>query len=354
MKTQNLNTGKYSSKISKKASTIEAKAKSRKIRRLIFLGITLLVCLGGIFMGISGRSKSIETQYQEYIEAPNQSALNNELLSYKDVSKQFEMSFLGNQSWQSLMGGFFYDGTECIIYPDEAGKEMILRLGDKEVTLCEGLASDINVKDGSVYYRKLNSRSISSFAISTGKTSEMPIKNVGQFVICGDKLYYIDLATSSLVAFDMTTSETEEVVRSAVSSFVVAGNNIIFLGSDHILYEMNLGDHSQTTVGKNITEFAYNGKLWMQNNEKVYSKSLDKKAIKEYPFDIQCNRLLGITETQMFVESEDGIYMYDLESGVKQKISEGVFVGGSSERMLIYDTSERIYYVKVLTSIPSQ
>ena len=84
MKTQNLNTGKYLSKISKKASTIEAKAKPRKIRRLIFLGITLLVCLGGIFMGISGRSKSIETQYQEYIEAPNQSALNNELLSYKD------------------------------------------------------------------------------------------------------------------------------------------------------------------------------------------------------------------------------------------------------------------------------
>ena len=255
MKTQNLNTGKYSSKISKKASTIEVKAKSRKIRRSIFLGITLLVFLGGIFMGISGRSKSIETQYQEYINAPNQSALNNELLSYKDVTKQFETSFLGNKSWQSLMGGFFYDGTEYIISPDDAGKKMILRSGDKEVTLCEGLASDINVKDGSVYYRKLNSRSISSFAISTGKTSEMPIKNVGQFVICGDKLYYIDLATSSLVAFNMTTSETEEVVRSAVSSFVVAGNNIIFLGSDHILYEINLSDHTQTTVGKNIAEF---------------------------------------------------------------------------------------------------
>ena len=75
MKTQNLNTGKYSKKISKKAYNIEAKAKSRKIRRLIFLGIILLVCLGGIFMGISGRPKSIETQYQEYINAPNQSAL---------------------------------------------------------------------------------------------------------------------------------------------------------------------------------------------------------------------------------------------------------------------------------------
>ena len=218
-------------------------------------------------------------------------------------------------------------------------------IDDKEVTLCEGLASDINVKDGSVYYRKLNSRSISSFAISTGKTSEMPIKNVGQFVICGDKLYYIDLATSSLVAFNMTTSETEEVVRSAVSSFVVAGNNIIFLGSDHILYEINLSDHTQTTVGKNIAEFAYNGKLWMQNNEKVYSKSLDKKAIKDCSFDIQCNRLLGITETQMFVESEDGIYACNIDTNTSRKIAEGTFVGASDEKLLIYNSSDGSYQI---------
>ena len=345
MKTQNLNTGKYTSKISKKVSKIEAKAKPRKIRRLVFLGVTLLVCLIGIFIGVSGRSKSIETQYQEYIEAPNQSALNNDLISYKDVSKQFETSFLGNQSCQSLMGGFFYEGTDCSIYPDEAGKKIILRSGDKEVTLCEGLASDINVKDGSVYYRKLNARSISLFTISTGKTTEMPIKNVGQFVICGDKLYYIDLTTFSLMSFDMETSETEEVIHSEVSSFVVAGNNIIFLGSDHALYELNITDHTQTTVGKNITEFAYNGKLWMQNNEKVYSKSLDKKAIKDCSFDIQCNRLLGITETQIFVESEDGIYACNIETNTSRKVAEGTFVGASDEKLLVYNSPDGSYQV---------
>lgn len=345
MKDQNLNTGKYSSKISKKASNIEAKAKSRKIRRLIFLGITLFVCLGGIFIGISGRSKSIETQYQEYIDAPNQSVLNKELLSYKDVSKQFETSFLGNQSCQSLMGGFFYDGTDCSIYPDEAGKKMILRSGDKKVTLCEGLASDINVKDGSVYYRKLNSRGISLFAISTGKTIDMPIKNVGQFIICGDELYYIDLETSSLMSFDMVMSKTEEIVGSGVAAFVVAGNNIIYLDSDHVLYELNRNDHTRTTVGKNIAEFAYNGILWMQNNEKVYRKSLDKKAIKDCAFDIQCNRLLGITGTQMFVESEDGIYACNIETETSRKITESTFIGASDEKLLIYNSSDQSYQV---------
>lgn len=345
MKTQNLSTGKYTNKISKKASTIEAKAKPRKIRRLAFLGVTLLVCLGGIFMGVSSRSKTIETRYQEYIETPNQSALNNELLSYKDVSKQFETSFLGNQSCQSLMGGFFYEGTDCSIFPDESGKKMILWSGDKKVTLCEGLASDINVKDGFVYYRRFNSRSISLFAISAGKTTEMPIKNVGQFVICVDKLYYIDLVTSSLMSFDMATSETEEVIRSEVSSFVVAGNNIIFLDSDHILYELNLSDHTQTTIGKNIAEFTYNGNIWMQNNEKVYSKSLDKKAIKDCSLDIQCNRLLGITETQMFVESEGGIYACNIETNTSHKVAEGAFVGASDEKLLVYSSSDGSYQV---------
>lgn len=348
MKTQNLNTGKYLSRIAKKASNIEAKAKSRKIRRLVFLSIILLVCLGGIIMGVSSKSKSIEAQYQEYVEAPNQSVLNNELLSYKDVSEQFETSFLGNQSCQSLMGGYFYEGADCSICPDEAGNKMVLRSGDKEVTLYEGLASDINVKDGFVYYRKLNSRNISSFAISTGKTTEMPINNVGQFIICGDKLYYIDLATSSLMSFDMLTFETQEVIHSGVSAFVVAGNNIIYLGSDHILYELNISDHTQTTVGKNIAEFAYNGKLWMQNNEKVYSKSLDKEGIKDCSFGIHCNRLLGITETQMFVESEDGIYVCNIEKNSSRKIAEGTFVGASDEKLLVYNLSDGNYQVIVI------
>lgn len=345
MKTKNLNTGKYSSKILKKASKIEAKSKSRKIRRLVFLGVILLVCLGGIFLGVSGKSKSIETQYQEYIEAPNQNALNNELLSYKDVSKQFETSFLGNQSCQSLMGGFFYEGNDCSIYPDEAGKKMVLRSGDKEVTLCAGLASDINVKDGSVYYRKLNSRSILSFAISTGKTSAMPMKNVGQFIICGDKLYYIDMGTFSLMSFDMGTSETDEVIQSEVSAFVVAGNNIIFLSSDHTLYELNISNHTQTTVGKNTAEFAYNGILWMQNNDKVYSKTLDKKAIKDCSFDIQCNRLLGVTDTQIFIESEVGIYACNIETNTSRKIAEGIFVGATDGKLLIYNPSDGSYQV---------
>lgn len=348
MKTQNLDTGRYSSKILKKAAKIEAKAKLRKIRRLVFLGITLLACLGGTWLGISNKSNAIEAQYNKYIEAPNQSALSNELLSYKDVSKQFETAFLGNQASQSLMGGFFYEGTDCSVYPDEAGKKMVLRSGDKELTLCDGLASDINVKDGCVYYRRLNSRSVSSFEISSGKTAEIPAKDVGQFIVCGDKLFYVDLTSSSLLSFDMVTFQTEEVIPSGVSAFVVAGNNIIYLDSEHTLHEVNISDRGQVTVGKNVAAFAYNGKLWMQNNEKVYCKALDQKTIRECPLDIPCNRLLGITETKMYIESEDGIYVCSTETYTSLRIAEGTFIGASDEKILIYDSSNGSYQVIVL------
>lgn len=345
MKTRKLNTGKYSSKISKKTSGIDAKAMLRKTRRLIFFFIIISICLSGILIGVSVRTKSIEAQYQEYIKAPSQNALNNELLSYKDVYEQFETSFLGNQSCQSLMGGFFYEGADCSICPDDDGKKMILRTDDKEITLCEGLASDINVKDGSVYFRKLNSRSISLFDSSTGKTTEMPIKNVGQFIICGDTLYYIDLATSSLMSVNIVTSKAEEIIHSGVTAFVVAGNNIIYLDSNHILYELNISEHTKITVGKNIAAFAYNGILRMQNNKKIYSKSLDKKAIWDCHLTIQCNRLLGITETQMFVESEDGIYACNIATNKNRKIAEDTFIGASDEKLLIYNSSDKSYQV---------
>ena len=345
MKINNIDTGKYSREILEKTSKIEAKAKSRKTRRLIFLGIILFVCLGGIFIGVSNRSKSIETQYKNYIETPNRSALNNELLSYKGVSEQFETTCLGNKACQSLMGGFFYDGTDFSVYPDEAGTKMMLCSADKEITLCDGLASDINVKDGFVYYRKLNTREILSSNISDGTTAELPMKNVGQFIICEDELYYIDLSSSALIAFDIVTAESNEIIHSGVSSFIVIGNNIIFLDGEHTLCELNLSNHSYTKIGGNISEFSYNGKLWIQNNKKVYNKPLDKKAIKDFTFDIQCNRLLGISGTRIYVESEDGIYVYGIEASAGLKLAEGIFVGASDERILVYDSSDDIYQV---------
>lgn len=348
MKAQDLDTGKYSSEIFKKASAIEAKAKSSKIRRTAFLVVILLVCLGGIFMGVFDRASSIERQYREYIDAPDLNMLSDELLSYKDVFKQFEASFLGNQACQSLMGGFFYDGAGCSIYPDEAGEKMLLRSGDKETALCDGLASDINVKNGSVYYRKLNSREVSSVDLSTGRAAQLPIDNVGQFIICGNKLFYIDLSASSLMSFDMVTSAADELIHSGVSAFAVAGNNIIYLDSNHTLYEFNISDHTQTTVGRNIAAFAYNGKLWMQNNEKVYCKALGKEAIEDCSIDIQCNRLLGATDATMYVESADGIYACSLEANTNRKIAKGIFIGASDEKVLIYDPSDSGYHVIVI------
>ena len=243
------------------------------------------------------------------------------------------------------MGGFFYDSADYSVYPDATEKKMILRYADTEVILCDDLASDINIKDGFVYYRKLNERVISQYSISDRTTAKLPLKNVGQFIICEDELYYIDLSSSSLIAFDFTTKESNVIVHSGVSSFIIIGNNVIFLDDDHTLCEMNLNDHSQTTIGKNITGFSYNGTLWIQNNEKVYTKFLNKKSIKDVTFDIPCKRLLGVSGTHAYIESTDGIYTYSIETGTSQKVADGIFIGASDGKILIYDLPDGIYRI---------
>lgn len=347
MKTNKLNTGEYASELSEKISKIETKAKTGKIRRTIFLVIILSACFGGISFGISNKNKSIEMQYQHYLEEPDRNALNNELLSYKDVSAQFENACLGNKSFQSLMGGFFFDGSEYSVFPDESGKKMILTADEAEVTLCDGLASDINVKDGFIYFRKLKERVISSYNIADKTTAQLPLNNVGQFIVCDNQIYYLDLSSSALKAFDIATAENSEIVSSGVSSFVIVGNNIIFLDDNHTLIEMNLSNQTKTTIGKNISAFSYNEKLYMQNNEKVFIKFLNKKSIEKYMLDIKCNRLLGVSETQIFVESSDGIYIFNIKTGVSEKVADGIFVGASDGKMMIYNSSDESYQVIV-------
>ena len=345
MKTNELDTEKYISNIAKKTSDIEAKAKTRKFRRRVFLCIILLVCFGGSLIGISDRSDFLEVQYMNYMKSPDYSVLSNELLSHKDVFEQFENTYLGNKVGQSLMGGFFYNGAEYSIYPDETGSKMILHSAASDTVLCSGLASDINVKNGVIYYRKLNSRTISSYNISSKSSSELPLKNVGQFIVCDNKIYYVDLGLSSLMIFDLGSAENVELIQSGVSSFAVVGNNVIVLDDEHNLYEMNPTDRNKTIIGKNISAFSYNGMLWIQNNEKIYSGFLDKKSIKNFTLDIHCNRLLGVSKTNIYIEADDGIYICDINTNTSKKAADGIFVGASDGKMLIYAPSERKYQV---------
>lgn len=345
MKRNNTNTGKYINKISQKATSIEAKGKSRKVRRFIFLGIILIVCAGGIIFGISEKNNTIETQYQRYLEEPDQSALSNELLSYKDVSDLFITSFLGNHPSQSLMGGYYFCGTNCSVYPDQNCERMLLCIDNKETEICKGLASDINVKDGFVYYRKLNTRTISRYSISEGKSANLPLSDVGQFVVWNNKLAYVDLSSSALMEYDLESSESKELIPSGVSSFAIIGRYVVYLSSEHTLYEMDLSDGSQTVLGKNISTFSYDSLLWLQNNDKVYSKSLDDKAITERATDLLCNRLLGVSGTYLFIESDDGIYLFDTANESNRKIADGIFVGAKDTEIIVFIPERDAYQV---------
>lgn len=343
MKTNNLDTGEYIRLISQKAHKLESRTKLAKTLRTVFLCFVILACAGGISAGIIFTSKSNETLYNAYLDSHDSTLLDNNLLLYRDTYEQFETISLGNKLSQSLAGGFFYEGNGYSVHPSAACDKMLLCSADTETTLCEGLASNISVKGNLVYYRKLDTRTVLSYNISDKTSSKLPLENVGQFIVCDNKIYYIDLSSSSLKAFDTETAEIDDIVASGVTAFIVLGNNVIYLDASHTLRELTLSNNIQTIIGKNISEFSHNGKIWMQNNDKVYRGTLDAKRLTAIELDVPCCRMLGVFGCNVYIESEDGIYIFDTQSNTSRKVSDGIFIGASDDELLVYDLSEGVY-----------
>ena len=60
---------------------------------------------------------------------------------------------------------------------------------------------------------------------------------------------------------------------------------------------------------------------------------------------IQCNRLLGASKTNLYIESDDGIYICNIDSNICKKVADGIFIGASDEKILIYNSTEKRYQV---------
>ena len=345
MKQKNLTTQEYLDDLTKKTSKIASKAKARKIRRIVILVIFILTCVIGIIFGITNKKEYIEKQYIEYCNTNDNSLLTKELLSYKDIYTLFEHKYLGNDNSQILMGGFFYNRDNISIYPDNTVTKMILTYDDQEVVLCEGLASDINVANNMVYYKKLNSNEISAYDVKTKVTSILPLENVGEFIIFDNKAYYIDMNNSSLMLWDFELNTFEEIVESGVYSFAIVGNYILFLTVEHNLFEIDLDGNNKTSIASNVTSFSFNEEIWIQNNEKLYKESFDKQFMQEVNLDFSCKRLLGVTDDKVYFESADGIYALYKDTSEYKKVENYIFVGASNDKVFAYRLKDSTYHI---------
>ncbi len=338
-------TGHYLDELNKKVSKIEKQAKTNRIRQIILLCLMLAVCAGGILYGASSKTDSLDMQYQEFYEAPDRSNLDQDLLSYKDTYQLFVKYYLGNNPWQSMLGGYFYSSDSCLIYPSKDASKTVLRIEGSEFEISEFLADNLNVQNDTVFFRNPISREVYKYDISTHVTTALMIQNAGQFVVCGDDYYYIDLSQSALIRYDSIHGTHECMVDNGVTSFVLAGNDIIYLDTAHTLYCLNTLNNTSTVIADNITSFTYNGALWFQNNDTIYQKKLDEKVINDIELGLQCNRLLGVTETSLLFETEDGVYIHDLTQNTNKKAGDNVLVGASDDMFLWYLISDNTYHL---------
>lgn len=342
-KSRSISTGSYSKKLTNNVSRIEKHSKAKRIRRIVLFFLMILLVSGGILYGVSNKANMQEEQYRKYVETHERSNLTMELLSYKDTFDLFVQEYLGNYPSQSLMGGYFYDNGSCLIYPNASATGTLISFDGEEYELTDFLVDGINVCGNYVVFRKASSREIYMYDMVYHKTTALGITNAGEFVVCGDEYYYIDLSNSSLVQFNSTTQEKKTLVDEGVLSFAVVGNDLLFLDNSHNLNRLNLTNNTTTLMCEYITAFSFDGTLWLQTNTSVYRRKLDDKKSELVDLGLQCNRLLGVTEAGLVLESEDGVYLFDLANGSARKIGTDLFAGMSGDMVLWFSMTDNTY-----------
>lgn len=343
-------TGTYTNKLKRKVDRIEKKRIPRKVRAVIFFAVLAAVCIGGIVFGAFNKSSTLEKRYNSFIETPEVSSVDFELLSYKDVAKIFENRFLGNSPSQLLLGGYFCEKDNYKVYPAGDGQSTVLCIDDSEITLSDSIVSDVNIKNEIVYYRDQGERKIYAYDISSGEKTDLGIENAGQFALYDSDYIYIDLSNSSLICVDQKNENRKTLINSGVKSFAVAGASILYLDSNRTLNKLGLSDNLKTVIANNVDVFSFSGFLWLQNNDKLIQKGLSEKKVYEYELKMPCNRLLGVTDHYIFFESSDGVYCHNIEKKTNQKLENGIFIGGSNEKALFFNEKGNSYSVIDITA----
>ena len=338
-------TGEYYQKVQKRASKIEKNSKKKRIIRAIMAFLLVLICAGGLYWGYNSKAGELMDRYQNYMDHPNQSELNEELLAYKDTYEHFVEAFLGNSPEQLQMGGLFYQNAGFSISPSENGKSMILTKDGKDSVLFRFLADNINVKGQSIFYRNPSSRDMFVYDMTNGKQQALELHNVGQFALCGEYYYFIDIDESALVKYDPETKTRYTITDGDVSSFAIAGDLILYLTSEHELHSYSISNQKDAKKANNIDNFFFNGSIWLQNGEDVYKQPIGEKAITKVNLGHPCARLLGVIGSVLYYSTGESIFAYDIEKGSSREVDKGIFIGGSENKCLTYSIDDEAYYL---------
>ncbi len=338
-------TGAYSKELTKKVTKLERHSKGNKVRRVILFFLLIAVSGSSIFYGIKQKTDFQEARYLEFSKSMDRSSLDSELLAYKDTYEIFVECYLGNDPWQSMMGGFFYTNDLCSISPSPDASKTTITVDGAEHVISGFLADNLNMRENTILYRSPSSRKIYEYDLQTRRTKALQFQNVGQFVVCGEEYYYIDLSQSALIMYNSTNDDFERLVETGVVSFVMVGNDILYLDTFSNLNCYHLTNHTSEVIEENISSFSYNGSLWFQNNSTVYRRELNEDQSKEIELGLACKRLFGVTETCLIFESDNGVYIHDLVQDTNTIIGNDVFVGASEDSYLWYRLSDQEFRI---------
>jgi len=254
-----------------------------------------------------------EYQLVSTMKAAGLSANSNNI---KEVYSQYETVHLGNSSLNSLNYGLLASNENGYISINE-NNETILNANESENIIATGVISQINIADDYVFYRGKDKKLYASQHNGVGKNLIID-KKIATVLLVGDEIYFVDYGDNKLYKCDLTGNNIQLVLDAEVKTFTIVGNLILYLDYSHNLYLYDMNNSSLKWKNENVFKFYFNGKVYVQNNDKIICFNINNCFAKEIVSGI--TEFFCVNKDSIYYTIGNKLYSQNLDTGTVQEL----------------------------------
>ncbi|WP_040660725.1 DUF5050 domain-containing protein [Oscillibacter ruminantium] len=298
----------------KKNEKLESRKANFKKRNIVFGGIFLALIVVIFALDLGDKNDSYNSFKDVNItdtEKITEIANSSELLGYADLYSKYENAYLGNRGFHSLNYGLLAEnqyGYTCL----NENNQTVLNANGKETIVNTEPISQVNIANNKVIYRGADRKLYSSNYDGTEKANIVN-DNVGTVLLVGKDIYYVNYSKgNNLYKYSLEGQEPALVLEANIKTFTIVADTILYLDYSNNLYLTSFQGVNKWTLA-NVNKFYFNGRVYVQNNDKVISFNLNK----HYPKDVisGITELLGVDEENLYYSIEDKVYAHNLSTG---------------------------------------
>ncbi len=294
-----------------KNAKMEKRKTSFQKKSIIFGSVFLALLLVLFVIDFNTRDRSYEALKNTRVTDSNgmaEIAASSELLGHTDLYEKYEAACLGNKGSHAMNYGLLAENQYGYISMS-GQKETILNVKGKETILSKKPISQINITSDSVIYRGADKKLYKSRHDGSKKTVIVEDK-VGTVLSVGQDVYFVNYTEeNNLYKYNLKEEKLACVLKEDIKTFTVAADTILYLDYENCLHSVSLDGAPHWTLDQ-VDKFYFNGRIFVQNNDKVISFNLNKHDPKDVVSGV--SELLGVDAETVYYSVKNKVYAYNM------------------------------------------